>query len=249
MASPIRTGMTTGLGIAIGAGAAALAGAGLYLGDDGIARFGLNGQAVLSLLPVQALLLLTLVFYLLAIAVPHTRLALVQAIVIGLWGIAMVVAGLILLMAGLVGFAAKLALLFAFPFGTIAYFALYSCTEGDLQPLVEAAAQVLGGGCMTGTQLVALAALMLKSVVLVLLLIASPRFLKVTGLLVLFAVCAGLGAAVIAGYWMLSDLHFLLYPLDGLVTAGLGLVVAIYGAVSFVKSLFALALAIAGQIG
>jgi len=249
LASPIRTGVALGLAVGLTLLGLGLASAPMLAGDDVIGAWGLNGLSAIGLLPVQGLLALTLVCFICAIAVPQTRLALVQSIAVGVWGIAMALLGLMLLAGGLASFASKLALLLAFPFGTIAYFVLYSC-GADTYPLaVGLVGGLLGGACMAGTQTVALAVLILKAGVLGLLLIASPRFLKVSGLMILFALLAGMIAAIVGGYWMLQDLPFLLYPLDGVIMALLGVVVLIHGIVTFVKSLIALALAIAGQVG
>jgi hypothetical protein len=249
MASPARTGIAIGVALLATLTASVLVLSGLLAMDSTVDRLGLNGQATKALLPLQALLLLTLLCFMGALAIPHNRLALIQSIGIALWGLGMIVLGVLLVLGGLASFAALLALLFAFPFGTIAYFAMYSCTEGNLAPSVTWATALLGGGCMIGTQLSAIAAGLLKVLALAVLLLAAPRFLKVTGLLVVVLLSAAMSGIVAGGYWALSDLHFLLYPLDSLITALLGLIVVIHGAVTFVKSLFALALAIAGQVG
>ena len=240
-----------GLGVATSLVLAAtcLAALGLLLGADTRSAHGLPGFGALALLPFDGLLLLTLAAYALALVLPHTRLVLGQSIAIALYGLAMILVGLALLAAGLGRFGALVTLLLAFPFGTIAYFVQYACGGEPAALPGRLAAQALGGGCFGGVQAVALAALLLKLAALGALLAASPRFLKVRGLLVLVALATAVAAAMVGLFWVLSDLRFLMYPADAVLTALVGLLIAIHGLVTFVSSLFGVALAIAGQVG
>ncbi len=241
----------TGLGVACMLTLAALASAALgpVIGVADPDAAGLHGFGTISLLPFEGLFLLTLVAYALALFLPQDRLALAQAIAIAFYGIVMILAGLALIVAGLARFAGLIGLLLAFPFGTIAYFVGYTCGSGELSGLPAAASRVIGGGCFTGVQLTALAAVVLDLAALAALLVAAWRFIKVRGLLWLVAFASAVGLAIFGVLWTLSGLSFLIYPADALLTACLGLAILIYGAVVFVKSLLALALAIAGQVG
>lgn len=244
--------MAVGIGIALLliAGSAVLSS--LVIVSPGVTegRFGwdLHGFGPLAMLPVTGLLILTLVSYALALVVPHTRLALIQAIAGAVWGLCMIGAGIALALAGVAAFIGLITLLLAFPFGTIAYFAQYSCTEAP-SALPSGIADALAGRCFVGVQAVAALAVLLKALALVVLLIASVKFLKVRGLIFAALLGCALGTVAIAMMWALGDLSFLLYPADAIVSALLGLSAIVYGVVVFVMNLFALARAIAGQVG
>ena len=192
----------------------------------------LNGFGAISLLPLDGLLILTLAAYSLALFVSHTRVALIQAIAITVYGVVMILLGISLFITGIAKFTSLVTLLLAFPFGTIAYFVKYSCSDN----------------CFADVQLIAVVAIILKLLALAVLIGASVGFAKVKGLLTL-GVFTALFSICIAGLiGALSDLKFLMYPADAVLTAILGVVVLVYGIVTFVKSLFGLALAIAGQV-
>jgi hypothetical protein len=249
MATKTKTGIGLALAGILALAAAGIAALGPVIGVAEPGAAGLHGFGAITLLPFEGLLLLTLVAYALALFLPQDRLALAQAVAIALYGIVMILAGLALIVTGLARFAGLMGLLLAFPFGTIAYFVAYGCGGGELSGLSAAAHSVIGGGCFTGVQLTALAAVVLDLAALTALLLAAWRFLKVRGLLWLVALATAVGVAIFGVLWVLSGLSFLIYPADALLSACLGIVILIYGAVVFVKSLLALALAIAGQVG
>lgn len=228
---------------------AALGAAGPLLGGQ-IANWA-NGLAwtgfgPLAVLPIGVLILITLAGYGLALFVSQQRLVLVQAIVNVIFGIAMILFGLMFLTTGLAAFVGMITLLFSFPFGTIVYFVEFGCGTPDA---MQSSAKMLSDNCFSGVQLATVAALVLKVLALVVLLTASVRFAKVLGLWVAFGLGAGLLALVAGALWYLSDMAFLLYPLDALLSAIIGVFLILYGIVVFVISLFAVALAIAGQVG
>ncbi|NJO56085.1 MAG: hypothetical protein HC834_06725 [Rhodospirillales bacterium] len=84
------------------------------------------------LLLVDGLFLLTVLLYLMAPLLPQNRLVLVQALAKAGYGLAMVVGGVLVALAGLATLLALLTLLFAFPFGTLYYFIEYNCASAAL---------------------------------------------------------------------------------------------------------------------
>ncbi len=247
MASKTRTGIGLAFAGLAGIVAAILALRGTLWPVEDADAAGLHGFGAVTLVPLLGLYLLTLSAYAFAFIIPQTRLALAQAIAMAIYGVVMLIAGISLLAAGIAAFVGLISLLLAFPFGTIAYFVQFGCGAGALEGMAEAANGVLEGHCFAGVQAMALLAVILKVLSLAILLLASPGFLKVRGLIVLVAIGAAIGLVVTGLFWLLSGLPFLMYPADAVVTALLGIVLAIYGVVVAIKSLLALALAIAGQ--
>ncbi len=209
----------------------------------------LKGLSLLGALSVDGLLFLTVLAYAAALLIPHSRLALLQSAAIGVFGIIiMFFGGIALVLSGVAAFIGLITLLLSFPFGTIAYFVEYSCASApeQMSPIVKF---FLNDNCFAGVQLVAILAALCKLLALVALLVGSLRFIKVRGLLIAFIIAFAFSVATIAVAWALSSLAFILYPAEAILAALLGLFAAIYGVVVFVKSLFAFALAIAGQAG
>ncbi|MFT7027260.1 MAG: hypothetical protein ACJAVS_001484, partial [Paracoccaceae bacterium] len=170
-------------------------------------------------------------FFLAALAAPHDRLAQGAALIGG--GLVMAVARVMIALAGLATLAGLLALLlallFASPFGAIAYFVKYGCGDAAMPALIDA-------DCFDGNKaLVATLAL------------ASWRFLTVKVLMITVALSAVFGVVIIVALSMLSGLPFLLHPLDAVLSIALGLAAAVVGAVTLVRGVAALALAIIGQ--
>ena len=200
------------------------AGAALWLESAPLRGVAGAGMSPAALLPADVLLAITTACFVAALIAPHPRLALVQAIATLGWGVGMVIAGLAAAGLGLGKLAALLALLFAFPFGTIAYFAEYGCLKND---------------CLDPAKLMLLG-----------LAAASWRFLTVKGLMITAALSGALAVAALLALALVGDnLPFLLHPLDAALTVALGVVAAIFGGYTFVLGVAALALAIAGQAG
>lgn len=211
------------------------AGAALWLESAPLRGVDGAGMSPAALLPADVLLAITAACFVAALVAPHPRLALVQAIATLGWGVGMVIAGLAAAGLGLGKLAALLALLFAFPFGTIAYFAEYGCLKND---------------CLDPAKLSVLIALIAKALMLLGLAAASWRFLTVKGLMITAALSGALAVAALLALALVGDnLPFLLHPLDAALTVALGVVAAIFGIYTFVLGVAALALAIAGQAG
>lgn len=220
-----------------------------------LARSDPHGLGLVALLPIDVVLILTLIAYALALFMPQDRVALLDNFAMGFWGICMFFGGIALFLAGLAAFIGLVTMLLAFPFGTIAYFAQYTCnTIPDIlnpdepSQLVDAVTTTVGVHCFAGVSALALFVTFLKLVALAVLLLASVGFLKVRGLLIAIALVAGLALLLVAVLRALSGLTFVLYPAEALVTAMLGLIVALYGVWVFAASLRGFARAVAAQI-
>lgn len=197
-------------------------------------RFGLVGFTPAPVLFFDGLLLITALGFVASLALPHQRVALVQAMAVLAYGVAMVAGGLVAAALALAKLAALLGMLLAFPFGTIAYFLRYACVEPS-------------PSCFQASAVAALATLVLKASAAAALLVASLKFAMVAGLVTLIAISAGLSLGLAAAIWFVDGLPFLLHPLDAVLTAAIAVAALVYGVFTCVKALVALAAAIAGQ--
>lgn len=205
----------------------------------------LRGLGLAAQLPFDVLLVITLVCYALAMVVPQGKLGVGQNLALTIWGFLMFIAGLVLAYLALIAFIGLVTLLLSFPFGTIAYFARYGC-GGDAGGITVDA---LEGRCFGGVQGVSLLIVALKVAALAALAAGSLRYLKVRWLLFTVLLAIALCAALMFVLWLLSDLAFVLYPAEALVTVVLGLAVAAYGLFACIFCFYAFALGFAGQIG
>lgn len=208
-----------------------------------------QGFGAAPLLLVDLLLVVTTVFYMLAPIVPQNRLMLVQAIANALYGLGMIVGGILVALAGVATLFGLLTLLFAFPFGTIAYFVEFGCASQSMETpgWAVGAAGLMGEDCFDATRGAIVLGLALKVGGMAALLAAAFKFIKVRGLVILFLLSAALSAGLVLALIATGRLFFLLYPVDAVLTVIVGLVALIYGVVVAIKALFALAMAIAAQ--
>lgn len=208
------------------------------------ATMNLHGIGLTAQLPIDLLLILTMVFYALAMWLPQGPLTLVQAIAKGFCGLLMAIGGIALIFAGMTAFVALVTLLLSFPFGTIAYFVQYRCDDAAPVMLIDG----LAGHCFSAVQEFAAVTILLKILALGALAAGSLGFLKVRWLLITLAVAVLLGVILIGALWFLSGIPFLLYPTEAIVTAVLGLLVLLYGLFTIGYSLYAFALGAAGRV-
>lgn len=210
-----------------------------------------NGIAPLPLLLFDGLLLLTVMFFALALVVPQDRLALVQAAATSAAGVVLILGGLALSVFGLAELGKMLLLLFSFPFGTIIYFIKYICNSATLDGGFGVPLNVpLGNDCFDATKAYLITALLFKLAAFAALVASAPKFLTVKGLVFLVGLSTALAVLLFVVFRLLaaSSLSFLLYPADALLTVLLGLVAAIYGVVTVIKGVLGLALALAAQL-
>ena len=212
-------------------------------------RYEMHGLGLVALLPVDAVLILTLIAYALALVVRQDWVALVDKLAMLILGLVMIGAGIWLILAGLAAFIGLVSLMLAFPFGTIAYFAEFTCGGTAPTPwYIAPVAGALEGKCFAGVSAISLIVTLLKLIALAVLLAASLGFLKVRGLIFAVALVSAMAIILMVVLWALSGLSFLLYPAEALTTAVLGLIAALYGLWTAVISFVALARAVAGQV-
>lgn len=243
MATKSRTAVGLFFAISFALFAIYFAASALFFSTEPATSVELSGYGTQALLPVLGLFLLTLVGYTLALGVSHTRLALIQAVAMFVYAIAMIICAIYFIVKGVGTFIGLVTLALAFPFGTIAYFVKYDCRQSG------SSAAFFGDTCFAGVQLMALAIVVLKLLGLIALLVGSVGFAKVKGLLFVVVIGSGLAVSIFFIYTLLGGVSFVMYPVDAIVTAALGITVFVYGIVVAVMALFALALAIAGQVG
>lgn len=208
------------------------------------------GLSVLWL--VDGLLGLSILFYLAAIFVPQQRLVLGQAVGYALFGLTMITGSLVFLAKALALLTMMLGMLFAIPFGTIAYFAMYHCTDAPTLATwwpETLSARIASDTCMAGDLSLGWLVVLARAAIYGLLVAISLRFLKLKGLVFLVAFGSGLTLLLVTLLLFASKLPFLLYPLDALLCAMMALCILIYGCVVFVKGMIAVGLAIAAQVG
>lgn len=208
----------------------------------------LNGFTPRPMLLFDLFLVMTALFFVAALVVPHNYLAVGQGVGIAVYGLAMIFGGFFLALAALAKLIGLITLLFAFPFGTIAYFVKYHCSDATLGAPLSLLAGGFGGACFDGSAAVLVVAGVVKAAGFLVLCIASVRFLKVKGLVVLGALSFAIALALTWALIEISSLSFLLYPADAALTIVVAIIAVIYGLVTFLKGLFALALAIAGLV-